>query len=119
MALLMQNRSIATVKTGSRSVSCAAVPLNYVYYPTPINTVVHTTAATELVSPLVLNHMPKPFLVVSAPFDLMDAMWAEGDDSDQKIIEKQRQIRQKQQDIVDKTDDKLSKQKGTLGRWQQ
>jgi len=115
MALLLHNKSIATNKTGSRSVSCAAVPLNYVYYPTPVDTLVHTAAATELVSPLVLNHMPKPFLVVSAPFDLLDDMWAE-DDSDAKIIEKQRQIRQKVKDIEDKAAAQMKNQKGTVAQ---
>jgi len=89
-----------------------------VYYPTPVNTLVHTATATELVSPLALNHMPKPFMVVSAPFDLMDDMWAE-DKSDTAILDKQDKVRKDYQDNVDKTDDKLSKQKGPWGMFAQ
>jgi hypothetical protein len=84
-----------------------------VYYPTPVDTLVHTTTATEVVSPLVLNHMPKPFMVVSAPFDLMDDMWTEKD-SDTSILDKQDEIRKKAQAIEDKAAKQMSKQKGTV-----
>lgn len=94
------------------------MPVGHVYYPTPVDTLVRTTAATELVSPLVLTHMPKPFMVVTAPFDLLDDVWAE-DKSDTDLQNKRDQIDKDYRKIVDNTNDKISKQKGTLGMFAQ
>jgi len=48
----------------------------------------------------------------------MDDMWAE-DKSDTAILDKQDKVRKDYQDNVDKTDDKLSKQKGPWGMFAQ
>lgn len=48
---------------------------------------VHTAAATELVSRLALNHMPKPFMVLSAPVNLKGAeLLAKEKDPDRRTL---------------------------------
>jgi len=99
MALTLQTRAFCPTKP--RAVRCAAVGQVHHYAPPFLST---PAAPTEAVSRLAYTHLPKPFLVVSAPFELVGDMMekGKGDDPDVKIIEEQKKIRQTVDDIEKK-----------------
>jgi hypothetical protein len=118
MALRTSFRNATSAYGGRPNVRCSAVPLGHLDFTLPAIAPVHAPA-TELVSFMTYTSYTKPFLVVQAPYDLLNTgimyqLEADGD-SDRKQMDAQDKIRDQVDNMQRDTNKKIDSQQGPLG----